>query len=200
MYQQVILLAILVGSIADEVPFDLADCPPGYFCTGRGITPIPCSAGTWSGGGVAFCTPCDPGYYTTKSGSSYCTMCPKGHTCAVAHLGPESCPLGTYNNQLAQVECVACEEGTYTPARGAVQCTSCPAGSFCASAANPPEKCSPGMSIFAVCCKPLFVFSVQAIIVLRTRCSVRNVQSVAIPQKMALFGVIHVPLATTVPT
>ena len=200
MYHPVILLVLLVGSMADEAVFDPADCPPGHFCTGRGITPIPCPAGAWNGGGVAFCTPCESGSYTTKSGSSFCTKCPKGHTCATANLSPESCPLGTYNDQMAQIECVACAPGTYTPGRGAVQCTSCPAGSFCDSTAELPEKCSPGMSIFVVNCKHIIVFSLQAILALRIRPNVRNVQLVALPQEMVLFDVIHVLSVITAST
>ena len=145
---RVLVFFIFAGVFADEIVVDVADCPPGYFCPAKSITPIPCPAGTWSGGGVNFCTPCEVGSYTIKAGSSFCKLCPQGHTCPASNASPEPCPLGTYNPELGQTTCLPCASGTYTPARGSDECTTCPAGSSCANPANPPEMCSPGMNIF----------------------------------------------------
>ncbi|CAF4803636.1 unnamed protein product, partial [Rotaria sp. Silwood2] len=117
----------------------------GYYCLGKAITPIPCPPGTWSNAGAPQCKPCQAGYYSTKGGSSYCTICEQGHYCGTAELPPQPCPLGLYNDKLGQTECTPCGSGTYTPAQASVECTLCPAGSSCSNPALLPQQCSSGI-------------------------------------------------------
>ncbi|CAF1287225.1 unnamed protein product, partial [Didymodactylos carnosus] len=95
-------------------------------------------AGAWR------CTNCSEGYYTTKTGSSYCDVCPRGHKCTDASVAPVACPLGTYNDLLEQVECVPCAAGDYTPRDGLTSCEVCPAGHYCLDPAEQPKQCQPG--------------------------------------------------------
>jgi hypothetical protein len=110
-----LLLPIIACSLVQGTIFDISNCPAGYFCLGKSITPIPCPVGTWSNAGAAQCTPCETGYYSAKAGSSYCTICEQGHFCDLKHLPPQPCPLGTYNDKLGKTQCIDCGSGTYTP-------------------------------------------------------------------------------------
>ena len=89
--------------------------------------------------GLAACTDCEPGYYSSAIGStSGCQFCPKGKyanksgssTCA-------DCPAGRYGDKSTQVNesiaCDLCAEGHYGDQPGATsrQCSGpCPVGSY----------------------------------------------------------------------
>jgi hypothetical protein len=132
-----------------QTPVEVANCPPGYFCVPnvltRSITPQPCSPGTFSGFGASSCTPCDPGYWTTRHGSSYCDVCPIGHMCSNASMAPEPCPLGTANPWIGLANCFLCGLGDYTSNLQSPACTVCPHGHFCANPAEKPKPCPPGI-------------------------------------------------------
>jgi len=139
-----LLLIIINCDLVHGTIFDISNCPPGYYCLSKSLAPIPCPPGTWSNAGASQCTPCEIGYYSAKAGSSYCTICEQGHYCELAHLLPQPCQLGTYNEKLGQTQCTACNLGTYTPAQVSVECRLCPAGSSCSNPAELPQRCSPG--------------------------------------------------------
>ena len=92
----------------------------------------------------------------------------QGHFCVQAHLPPQPCSLGTYNENLGQTECTPCDPGTYTPAQGSVECSTCPAGSSCGNADVLPEECSPGINLFFAN-QNNSIISVQVILVPRVK-------------------------------
>lgn len=141
---QLLLFSILGCCFLTIAAINVEECPAGFYCIPKAVTPIACPPGTWSAAGSGKCQPCETGYYSTKGGSSYCIKCEQGHYCGTAELPPEPCPLGFFNNELAQTQCSPCMPGTYTPAPGAVQCTICPAGSSCSNAGALSKPCPPG--------------------------------------------------------
>jgi hypothetical protein len=196
-----LLLPIIACSLVQGTIFDISNCPAGYFCLGKSITPIPCPVGTWSNAGAAQCTPCETGYYSAKAGSSYCTICEQGHFCDLKHLPPQPCPLGTYNDKLGKTQCIDCGSGTYTPKQASVECTLCPPGSYCPDPAISPKQCSPGKPIsFETISFPtsFTILFLQGISVPVVKYHAMHVLKAAILLKIVLHNVIHVQLVITV--
>ena len=127
---------------------EASNCPSGFYCVtddrARSVTPQACPPGTYSGIGASSCTPCRPGYWTIRYGSSYCDVCPIGHLCPQASSSPQPCPLGSANPSLGQTSCSPCGAGEYTPGLQSPTCAACPHGHFCAEAPDQPKPCPPG--------------------------------------------------------
>jgi hypothetical protein len=127
---------------------DASSCPAGFFCVSddrtRSVTPQACPPGTYSGIGASSCTTCRNGYWTIRYASSYCDICPIGHSCLVPSSVPRPCPLGTANPALAQTSCFPCEDGEYTPGLQSPACAACPHGQYCTDAAEQPKPCPSG--------------------------------------------------------
>lgn len=95
-------------------------CPLGHFCPAGTPLPIRCDEGfyTLSTGSptVAYCVPCQPGYYCIEN-DSVMRACPTGHFCTSVTIDP-----------------TPCREGQYQPDKYATtndQCLDCPAGFYC---------------------------------------------------------------------
>lgn len=130
-------------------------CPPGSYCPGGVLTPIPCPSGSynplygqpnvtsclpcprgaWCGLGSAITTLCGNGTYSTTlsaNASSTCSKCIAGKYSSA--LGANSsttcsnCNAGTYATGLGMddpSDCVNCVPGTYSTASGASVSTTC---------------------------------------------------------------------------
>jgi len=127
-------------------------CPPGHYCSKGSSSPTACPPGTYSNStqrnSVSQCNSCNPGYYCDLSGQTrswkLCTagfFCPGGdsvptHNCTLGHYctagvaQPIPCPVGTYQDQVGQVQCKTCVAGFYC-ATGVVRPTPCPQGYYC---------------------------------------------------------------------
>ena len=88
--------------------------------------------------GLATCTDCDPGFYSTQIGStSACTYCPTGkYTDGSGSTTCKDCPAGRYGNTIAEIraepgnECAGpCPVGSYSRP-GALECKLCPEGRY----------------------------------------------------------------------
>ncbi|CAF3550793.1 unnamed protein product [Rotaria sp. Silwood1] len=152
----IIVLACLLGASSASylLPVALSSCPAGFFCPAadltRGVNPQPCPAGTYSHQGWTACRPCPAGYWTTRSGSAYCDICPQGHRCPTTEKSPEACPLGTANSKLGQTACTPCSVGYYTPTLERIACTQCPRGHYCDNSAEQPKQCPPGQYDYTI--------------------------------------------------
>jgi len=112
----------------------------------RNLPKMPCLPGTF-GSGYPDCMVCAAGSYSTGTGSSSCTTCPKGtyldddRILASNHDNAEDCRVceaGKYNHDNAtapnlHVSCTICESGTYNAfdnsnASNHYSCTLCPIG------------------------------------------------------------------------
>jgi hypothetical protein len=122
-------------------------CPNGYMWTPPDLTKRSCSGltlvatclsclpGTFSYsplqerqvlGGPYQCERCEPGFYASGVGSSFCM----------------ACPANTYSEDLGSTACTACSPGKYTVvpyAYTALQCVDCPPGTGNCSACVPGE-------------------------------------------------------------
>ncbi|MBR3148294.1 MAG: leucine-rich repeat protein [Alphaproteobacteria bacterium] len=52
----------------------------GYYSAEDSLTQTACAAGTYSTGGAASCTVCDGSTYSSTTGATSCTACPRGYT------------------------------------------------------------------------------------------------------------------------
>jgi hypothetical protein len=87
------------------------ECPAGYFLS-NGMECSPCTAGTYSSGGLASsCTPCDAGTYSGAM-APICT----------------SCDIGTYQPLPGKSSCLLCGTGAFANTTGSSTCASCNAG------------------------------------------------------------------------
>ena len=101
-------------------------CQPGEEMTYRGCKP--CSAGDFSTGSTGpaeICTPCAPGSYTAKQGSSKCALCPAGQS-----------------SDQGSADCTVCKHGEY--AQSGRTCAPCPEGMFQATPGDACLPCRPG--------------------------------------------------------
>ena len=102
--------------------------------------------------GLAACTDCDPGYYSSAVGSTFaCRRCDKGkHANTSGSVACEVCPAGRYGNDIAETraECAGlCAEGHYGDEPGATsrQCAGpCPMGSYSRPGASECRLCPEG--------------------------------------------------------
>jgi hypothetical protein len=108
-------------------------CSAGYFCVAgaNSATAERCYDDHYCTAGTLSMIPCDPGYYTTSTGSSSCTVCPAGKFCRGTST-TNDCPNGYYCTGDNKTPCPA---GTYmasaTGATSSSSCNACPAGSGC---------------------------------------------------------------------
>ncbi|EDQ92139.1 uncharacterized protein MONBRDRAFT_31259 [Monosiga brevicollis MX1] len=82
-------------------------CPIGHACHNKSLA-----------NGEAYCdqcNPCEPGSFSSFSGSYSCTLCAPG----------------AYQSEAGQDHCQQCESGTYQTERGQKVCDVCPAGFYC---------------------------------------------------------------------
>lgn len=135
-------------------------CPIGHKCVGQATQPVPCPAGTASGGGsssvcspcpagsysavgAAQCAKCQPGEFSEGTGNSDCESCPagtfnqlEGAEGAASSTECRPCDKGSFNPTPGGVQCLACEEGTYSDLAGAETCTDCEEGTFSVGTGN----------------------------------------------------------------
>ena len=144
-------------------PTACIDCPPGYYCTGPGVSnyttficqqgyycpkatkyknEFPCPAGTYNSNTSSTalaeaCKPCPAGYYCPQASPSATSQCPMGYYCPEGTgIGTRfACPLGTYSSQLGLVN--------------GSQCVDCPVGHYCPDGSQgapsvAPMPCPPG--------------------------------------------------------
>ena len=135
-------------------------CPPGYFCSGATIHPVPCPAGFYCKEGKDndpsnadnFPYPCEKGtygYLTTLVDSSECKSCDAGFYCA--ETGADSptgmCDAGFYCTGGAKGPRPN-ENVDYTVAVPAIDATAggqvCPQGGYCEQGSSWPKYCQGG--------------------------------------------------------
>ncbi|XP_044928344.1 SCO-spondin isoform X2 [Mustela putorius furo] len=108
-------------------------CPIGHHCPEPGTaTPLPCSAGSFSGPGHLWCQECPEGKLCNQTKLASPTACPPGHYCPAGGLLSIPCPMGTFREApgAARVEdCQLCHPGTFCGRTGL---------------AKPQGLCSPG--------------------------------------------------------
>lgn len=138
------------------------DCPRGYYCTGVCASPSPCNKGTYlpnaGGTSVGDCIDCDDGYFSSMSGSTACSICPKGFSCANKQESAQACSIGNYSLEGAtscivclagyacaspSVDPVQCSTGTYSIG-GQTECSDCPKGQYCSNTTSSPSNCDAG--------------------------------------------------------
>ena len=123
-------------------------CPVGYYCPDPASSPVKCSIGFISLGGVVplNCTLCAAGTQSNAANSA-CIACASGYSCGSPILGPQACPAGTYAISQNSTACLSCPGGYYCPlatsspiscptgyfssSAGVVNCTACPPGYSC---------------------------------------------------------------------
>ena len=112
----------------------------------------PCRAGKYSDDGLAPCTDCNAGSYSSvdratscelcptntfspSSGLGICTDCPAGRFSGIGFPACSSCAPGEAEFVVdADIVCVPCGEGTYSPL--GIYCLTCLAGSYTADQIN----------------------------------------------------------------
>ena len=142
-------------------------CPAGYFCV-NATAPIPCPAGTYSGGGVGFtaaatCLPCAPGRFgLTSAGAPGNTAascsgpCVAGWYCPAASTSATqlACMPGSYCLAATATVLPPCAQGYFCAAGSATAsqalCVSCPAGVMCSSGIAA-ASCSVACAVGHVC-------------------------------------------------
>ncbi len=122
-------------------------CPNGYFCPIGTSNPTPCPPGTWQNTYYdkdrIQCYKCSPGYYTNKTGSSSCLLCPNGHSCCDPSKSPTPCPPGTWQNSYSdkdRIQCWECSPGYTSLQSASSSCSKCSESSPCFS--SEPIKCN----------------------------------------------------------
>jgi hypothetical protein len=119
-----------------------------------------------SSSGLAACTSCPAGTYSSVLGATTCTVCPAGSTSPINSDNAFDCDSlqcntgftkkgkvcvqcepGKYKSNAGTEPCVDCQVGTHSLIPGGVDvssCVLCTAGTFAASGASVCEKCSSG--------------------------------------------------------
>jgi hypothetical protein len=129
----------LVGTYADTKGSIVCKlCPSGTATNQIGSINIiacrDCLLGTYAEAGQAMCTACPIGSYGINTTSV--------NDCL-------SCPSGTYNNLLGQINCTNCPSGTFsniTNSNNSNSCIKCPPGSYSNEGSNLCTLCPPGTS------------------------------------------------------
>ncbi|KAL0230075.1 hypothetical protein PCE1_003639 [Barthelona sp. PCE] len=126
-----------------------APCPVGFYCPERTISPLPCSAGTYTDTTAQFeCTLCTAGFYCPLSkpdteGQIPQEECPAGSYCPAGTFTPLGCPDGTYQPSTAKDSCITCPAGKYCQ-NNATTPTDCPLGDYCELGSEIPTPCPGG--------------------------------------------------------
>ena len=139
-------------------------CPGGRFSPSQSNQCSPCLAGTYSSSGAGSCSDCSGGKFTSTDEATVCSNCfagtysnnadfkcrncPKGRY-STADLGSTlssclDCPMGRYQNAVAQIFCHACSTGkanSLTRQKNVNSCIDCLDGYFAASTGT--SSCSP---------------------------------------------------------
>ncbi|CAH0480059.1 unnamed protein product [Peronospora belbahrii] len=104
-----------------------ANCRPGrgsVFC-------LPCPEGSHSPDRFSKCTPCNPGTYSSHTGSEQCDACPIGHfNQDFGKKECQSCPLGSFSPKMGLEKCELCPPGSFAGFTGSSTCSFCPVGSI----------------------------------------------------------------------
>ena len=115
--------------------------------TARKIQELQCSVGTVSLTGYlndAGCTPCDPGYFSDKPGSTSCTPCELGMFVSVRGASACTlCPAGKFAENLASTACEDCPAFFYSGV-GQSSCSPCPAYTYSREGWSRCDRCTPG--------------------------------------------------------
>ncbi|CAH0491845.1 unnamed protein product [Peronospora farinosa] len=110
-----------------------ANCRPGrgnVFC-------LPCPEGSYSPGRFSKCSPCDPGTYSSHTGSENCDACQIGHfNPDFGQKECQSCPLGSFGAKVGLVKCELCPPGSFARLTGSSTCSFCPVGSITTSSGS----------------------------------------------------------------
>lgn len=86
-------------------------CEPGSYCP-DGYRKLPCNPGEYQDSfASSSCASCRNGYFTTKTGSITCEICPIGAMCPNSDRDPISCPPGAYQDSYGAVGCQQCQAG-----------------------------------------------------------------------------------------
>lgn len=115
-------------------------CTIGHYCPEGTATPISCAPGTYMlQEQAASCQPCPDGYYCTTGLTPQ--LCPPGYYCPESTgFVWESCPEGTYSNQMGlsnETQCTPCDPGYYCLEKNATTPSGiCDAGYYCLSGSN----------------------------------------------------------------
>lgn len=121
-------------------------CPPGYYKEGKSC--IPCGIGTYSNSSdqtsPSTCQTCDAGKFTSRVGSTSCTMCEPGKYSIYGNDLPlcDSCPPGKYQPTAGHSACLNCPNGYYNTDSGSIGpvqtvCNPCLAERFSATNCEP---------------------------------------------------------------
>jgi hypothetical protein len=131
------------------------DCDAGYFCETGSVSAkaVRCYDDHYCPAGTLSMIPCDPGYYTTATGSATCTDCPDGKFCRGTST-TNDCPNGYYCTDDRKFPCPA---GTWMESLSgestSTNCLTCPAGTACL-AVNDNLDCSAGFYCYSGCKTP----------------------------------------------
>ena len=91
-------------------------CPRGHFCVEGTITPMACSAGTFSNA-------------TGATDEDSCKACPRGSYCLAGSAQPQACPVDTFGPEEGSTSrdtgCQSCQHHMVTPVEGAVNESEC---------------------------------------------------------------------------
>ncbi|MBK7407029.1 MAG: hypothetical protein IPJ40_02500 [Saprospirales bacterium] len=137
-------------------------CPPGTYCP-DGVNQYDCDPGNFSSAsGSISCTPCPAGYFQGASGASECEAClPGTYQDQAGSINCTACEVGKYNPNTAATSCLACPEGTFGAAQGQVVCETCEPGSVAAfTELNACADC--GNPVFSAPCPTLTPVTVNA--------------------------------------
>jgi hypothetical protein len=176
------------GYICDQKGLSVPEkiCTPGFICkegtstadfsaVGVKTKPLPCPAGKFCLGGVAWNTSfstqlpstslhyklgpleCNEGYYC-KEGSMFPTdVCFPGHYCPPGTSYPMKVPVGTFSDAGAIVPTL-CFPGSYSSSLGSKSCLPCPTGHSCLGyGTSIPRICDQGTYrsiVDSITCKP----------------------------------------------
>ncbi|NBP58279.1 hypothetical protein EBU71_17465, partial [bacterium] len=109
-------------------PTSMIACPPGTFRISENSQFVsdcqPCPPGSFCPGNGNYATPCNPGFYASKNGSSACEICPSGSFCQFGATTPQICAVNTIA-QKGSSACTPCEIGQYTNGPGYSSCLVC---------------------------------------------------------------------------
>ena len=117
---------------------DCVTCDAGTSCPVGSSSALPCLPGSFGPSpGLATCSLCPAGTFTSDSGSTACRNCTAGYLCVEGSSAPQPCPGGTHGDQS-----VLATIGYLTNLT--TDCIICPAGTSCTVGSGQPTPCAPG--------------------------------------------------------